>query len=102
MAKIQVKLTHREKPSAVHLDKYGLTTLNKGIAEIKIEKGDLKALQKQGKRDDKFTLEEIVPTKTTETAPETVEESKEPVTAEKAAEAPVEPKEAPVEPKKGG
>lgn len=76
MVKIKAKLTHREKPSAVNLDKYGLTTLDKGVAEITIEKGDLKALQKQGKRDDKFIVEEIVQPKTNETTPEPVEEVK--------------------------
>ena len=74
MVKINVIITHSEKPSAVHLDKYGLTMLDKdGKSEIIIEKGDLKALQKQGQRDDKFKVEEV-PQPKSEESTEKVEE----------------------------
>ena len=59
MAEIKVSIIHREKPSAVHLEKYGLTTLKNGVAIISIEKSDLAALRKQGKRNKKFTVDEI-------------------------------------------
>jgi hypothetical protein len=60
MVKIDVIIKHREKPSAVHLDKYGLKTLNKnGQVVLTIEKSDLNALKKQGKRDTKFTVTEV-------------------------------------------
>jgi len=39
MVKVNVIVTHSEKPSAVHLDKYGLTMLDKdGKSEIVIER----------------------------------------------------------------
>ena len=76
MAKINVTLTHREKPCAVQLDNYGMVSLKNGIAVIAIEKKDLTALQKQGKRDTKFTVEEVTPPTTTEPAAETVDASK--------------------------
>jgi hypothetical protein len=76
MAKINVKLTHREKPCAVQLDKYGMVSLKNGVAVIAVEKNDLKALQKQGNRDTKFIVEEVIPTKATEPPQETAEEVK--------------------------
>ena len=76
MAKINVTLTHREKPCAVQLDNYGMISLKNGVAVIAIDKKDLAALQKQGKRDNKFTVEEVVPLKATEPPQETAEEVK--------------------------